>query len=224
VKAKIFIAEDDPDISELIAFNLEVAGYSVERQASGHKAYEMILADPPDLLLLDLNLPGLSGIEICKYLRQETLTKDLPIIMITARSQEMDKIIGLNTGADDYITKPFSVKELMARVNAILRRTKSGLNEIYENGNFLVDFSAVRVFCREEEIVLTPVEFKLISILIAAKGRVLSRAEILDIVWENDALDERTVDVNIKRLRDKLGNCSGIIETVKGAGYRITKK
>jgi len=222
MKFKIFIVEDDPDIAELLLFNLDKEGFKVKQEFNGEKAYDEIIKNPPDLLILDLTLPGLSGIEICKYLRENARTKNLPIIMLTARTQEIDKIIGFEIGADDYITKPFSIRELIARVNALLRRSLPASIDFFEKGDLKVYFNMHRVECISKEIPLTPTEYNLLEALITAKGRVLSRFDLLEIVWGVDYYGEtRTVDVHIKRLRDKLGKCAGYIETVKGVGYRL---
>ena len=222
MKQTVFIVEDDPDISEILLFNLDKEGFRVKMEKNGDKAYDAILEKPPDLVILDLNLPGLSGIEICKYLRENARTKNLPIIMLTARTQEIDKIIGFEIGADDYITKPFSVRELIARVYALLRRTKPALSDVFEQGKLKVYLSMHRVLCQDKELVLTPTEYKLLDALIQAKGRVLSRSDLMEIVWGMDYYGEtRTVDVHIKRLRDKLGKCASQVETVKGIGYRL---
>lgn len=222
MKQTIFVVEDDADISEVVSFNLEKQGFKVKTEKNGQKAFELILQKPPDLLILDLNLPGLSGIEICKYLRENARTKDLPIIMLTARTQEIDKIIGFEIGADDYVTKPFSMRELMARVNALLRRSMPAFAESFEIGDLKVYLNMHRVMCKDKEITLTPTEYKLLEALIQVKGRVLSRDNLLDMVWGMDYYGEsRTVDVHIKRLRDKLGSCAEFIETIKGTGYRL---
>ncbi|PJA98842.1 MAG: DNA-binding response regulator [Ignavibacteriales bacterium CG_4_9_14_3_um_filter_30_11] len=220
MKPLIYIVEDDKDIAELINFNLIQQGYNTEIIKNGDDAYERIISLPPDLLLLDIMLPGLSGIEICKYIRNSVHLKDLPVIMITARSQETDKIIGLKTGADDYIAKPFSIKELLARINALLRRTKNKHEDIFVAGNLKIYFSSYSVMCNKKEIVLTPTEFKILETLIRGKGRVYSRLELIEIVWkDNEDIDEHTVNVNIKRLRDKLGECKHLIKTKQGYGY-----
>ena len=222
MKYTIFVAEDDPDIAELLQFNLDKEGFKVRQETHGEKAFDALIKNPPDLLSLDLNLPGLSGIEICKYLRENARTKNLPIIMLTARTQEIDKIIGFEIGADDYITKPFSVRELIARVNALLRRSMPATAESFEKGKLKVYFNMHRVICGSQEILLTPTEYNLLEALITARGRVLSRSDLLEIVWGIDYYGEtRTVDVHIKRLRDKLGKCAEFIETVKGVGYRL---
>jgi len=222
MKQTVFVVEDDTDISEILLFNLDKEGFRVKMEKNGDKAYDAIMEKPPDLLILDLNLPGLSGIEICKYLRENARTKNLPIIMLTARTQEIDKIIGFEIGADDYITKPFSVRELIARVYALLRRTKPALSDVFEQGKLKVYLSMHRVLCQEKELVLTPTEYKLLDALIQAKGRVLSRSDLMEILWGMDYYGEtRTVDVHIKRLRDKLGKCASQVVTVKGIGYRL---
>lgn len=222
MSTKIYIVEDDPDIAELIQFNLDKEGFDTRIENNGLKAYDLIIESPPDLLILDIGLPGLSGIEICKYLREKAVTRDLPIIMLTARTQETDKVIGLNIGADDYITKPCSMNELVARVNALLRRSKPSKVETVRIGNLTVNFNLRTVECDDTEVDVTPTEFNILSALINAKGRVLSRQDLLDIVWGEDYYgDARTVDVNIKRLRDKLSDHSNVIHTVKGVGYRI---
>jgi phosphate regulon transcriptional regulator PhoB len=225
MRQRIYIVEDDPDISELLQFNLDREGFKAKTETDGEKAFKIIMEKPPDLLILDLNLPSLSGVEICKYLRENARTKELPIIMLTARTQEIDKIIGFEMGADDYITKPFSVRELIARVNALLRRATPATSDMFEVGELKVYLNMHRVLCKNKEISLTPTEYKLLEAFIKVKGRVLSRTDLLDIVWGMDYYGEtRTVDVHIKRLRDKLGVCSNLIETVKGTGYRLKLK
>lgn len=218
----IFVVEDDEDIAELLQFNLDKEGFKVKLEANGEKAYDEIIAQPPDLLVLDLNLPGLSGIEICKYLRENARTRDLPIIMLTARTQEIDKIIGFQMGADDYVTKPFSIRELIARIHALLRRSSPAQIEKISIGDLHIFINRHKVTCGEKDISLTPTEYKLLEALVMAKGRVLSRSDLMDMVWGLDYYGEtRTVDVHIKRLRDKLEDCANLIETVKGTGYRL---
>ncbi|PIW70649.1 MAG: DNA-binding response regulator [Ignavibacteriales bacterium CG12_big_fil_rev_8_21_14_0_65_30_8] len=220
MRTLIYIVEDDKDIAELIEFNLVQEGFKTEIIPNGDNAYEKIISSPPDLLLLDLMLPGLSGIEICKYIRTSIHLKDMPVIMLTARSQETDKIIGLKTGADDYIAKPFSIKELIARIHALLRRTKNKHEDIFTSGNLKIYFDSHRIICNKKEVVLTPKEFKILETLVRGKGRVFSRLEIIEIVWkDNEDVDEHTVNVNIKRLRDKLGECKHLIKTKQGYGY-----
>lgn len=222
MRQTIYIIEDDPDIAELLQFNLDNEGYRTKIEGNGDKAFDLITAKPPDLLILDLNLPGLTGIEICKYLRENPRTKDLPILMLTARTQEIDKIIGFEIGADDYVTKPFSVREVLARVQALLRRSMPAAADVFRVGNLRIYFNTHRVLCGKQEIPLTPTEYKLLTSLANAKGRVLSRVDLMEMVWGLDYYGEsRTVDVHIKRLRDKLGGCASLVLTVKGTGYRI---
>ncbi len=222
MKTRIYIVEDDPDIAELLDFNLLSSGYETKLESNGRKAYDMIMQDPPDLLILDLNLPELSGIQICKFIRENARTKDLPVIMLTAKVQETDKVIGLNIGADDYITKPFSVKELIARIKALLRRINPVNSDSFIYEELEVNFALKQVKIKNKEIEITPIEFKLLTAFINSRGRALSREDILNIVWGSDYAGEiRTVDVNIKRLRDKLNPYSEIIQTVKGTGYRF---
>ncbi|MBN2366130.1 MAG: response regulator [Calditrichaeota bacterium] len=222
MKATIFVVEDDPDILEILQFNLDKEGFRVKLEKNGEKAFEAISAHPPDLIVLDLNLPELSGIEICKYLRENPRTKEIPIIMLTARSQEIDKIIGFEIGADDYVTKPFSMRELIARIHALLRRSRPTLSNVVTIENLTIYLNMHKVSCGDRELTLTPTEYKLLEALVHGKGRVLSRSDLLEIVWGMDYYGEtRTVDVHIKRLRDKLGTCAEVIETVKGTGYRL---
>jgi phosphate regulon transcriptional regulator PhoB len=222
MKPYIFIVEDDPDIAELLQFNLDKEGFRVKVESNGEKAYDMIMQKPPDLLILDLNLPGLSGVEICKYLRENVRTKNLPIVMLTARTQEIDKIIGFEIGADDYVTKPFSMREVIARINALLRRSRPAISDTFAIKDLKIFFNMHKVTCQDKKIELTPTEYKLLEALVNVKGRVLSRNDLLEIAWGMEYYGEtRTVDVHIKRLRDKLGKCSKLIETVKGIGYRL---
>ncbi len=222
MKPNIFVVEDDPDILELLQFNLDKEGFRVKTETNGERAFDSIIKHPPDLLVLDLNLPGLSGIEICKYLRENSRTRELPVIMLTARSQEIDKIIGFEIGADDYVTKPFGIREFIARIHALLRRSRPTLSNVVKIGELTIYLNMHRISCREKEVSLTPTEYKLLEAFVRVKGRVLSRNDLLEMVWGMDYYGEtRTVDVHVKRLRDKLGSCARFIETVKGTGYRL---
>ncbi len=222
MSTKIYVVEDNQDISELVEFNLSTKGFEVEVISDGYIAYEKIMDFPPDLLILDLSLPGMSGIEICKYIRNSNQIKDLPIIMLTARSQETDKVIGLQAGADDYITKPFGVKELLARIEALLRRTKKSHNQIFKINDLEINFDSHSVVCHGEEIHISAKEMKFMKALVEANGRVLSRFDLIENIWDRDSVpDEHTVNVTVKRLRDKLGECKSIIKTVQGVGYRL---
>jgi len=219
---RIIIIEDDPDICEILKFNLEQSGYDATAFHDGQKGYEAILQSPPDLILLDLMLPGLNGLEIARKLRFEERTQSIPIIMITARSEEYDVLHGLEQGADDYITKPFRPREVMARVKALLRRHKRDEDQIYQTGDLTINFSRHEVSTGTQNLELTPKEFSLLKALIQAKGRVLSRDQLLDQAWGYDYYGEvRTVDVHVRRLRKKLDKAADVIETVKGFGYRI---
>ncbi len=221
MKAKIIIVEDDPDICEILQYNLEQEDYEIVVFHDGRQALEGILKHPPELVLLDLMLPGMNGLEIVHHIRKDEKIHNIPIIMITARSEEMDVLHGLEKGADDYITKPFRPREVTARVKALLRRHFRDEDDIFEYRELTVNFSRHQVFAGDQSLDLTPKEFLLLKSLINAKGRVLSRDQLLDRVWGSDYYGEsRTVDVHIRRLRKKLGETASFIETVKGFGYR----
>lgn len=223
---QILIVEDDADIAESLRYNFEREGFRPVIAESGEKGLRLALDEkyPPALILLDLMLPGMSGMELCRRLRREPLTAKTPIIMLTAKTAETDKISGLNTGADDYIVKPFSVKEVVARVRAVLRRVEKETIEQYEDENLSIDFADMRVACGGEEVRLTRKEFSLLEHLVKNSGRVATRQQLLDNVWGYSYFgDTRTLDVHIRRLRQKLGDCGGAIETVVGIGYRFSK-
>ena len=219
----IVIIEDDEDISDTIKYNLEREGFRVRTAATGEEALNVIIDRPPNLILLDLNLPQMSGFELCRRLRAEAVTARVPILMLTARTDESDKVLGLNLGADDYITKPFSVRELIARVRAVLRRTEGNNTEqqVYDNGILKIDPATFAVTCKGSDVKLTRKEFALLQELARNQGRVMTREVLLDRVWGMIYYgDSRTLDVHIRRLRQKLGDPS-IIETVTGIGYRL---
>lgn len=219
----IVIVEDDEDIADSIRYNLEREGFRVRVATTGEDALNVILDGPPNLILLDLNLPHMSGFEMCRRLRAESTTARVPILMLTARTDESDKVLGLNLGADDYITKPFSMRELVARVNAVLRRTggAEAAHAVYDSGVLMIDPASFSVRCRGNEVRLTRKEFALLSELARNTGRVLTREVLLDRVWSmNYYGDSRTLDVHIRRLRQKLGDVT-LIETVTGIGYRL---
>jgi two-component system alkaline phosphatase synthesis response regulator PhoP len=219
----IIIVEDDEDIADSIRYNLEREGFRVRIAVTGEEALNLILSGPPSLILLDLNLPGMNGFEICRRLRAESPTAKVPILVLTARADETDKVLGLNMGADDYITKPFSMRELVARVNAALRRSEGADADrpVFDNGLLRIDPSTFRVSYQERDVRMTRKEFALLSELARNEGRVLTRETLLDRVWGMNYFgDSRTLDVHIRRLRQKLGN-SGLIETVTGIGYRL---
>ncbi len=220
----ILIIEDEADIAESLRYNLEREGFKTQIAESGEKGLRLALneSSSPTLIILDLMLPGMSGLELCRRLRREPQTKKTPIIMLTAKSSELDKITGLELGADDYITKPFSMKEVIARINAVLRRTDGDSARRYEDEKLSIDFDNMRVFCCGQEVKLTRKEFALLENLVKNSGRVATRQNLLDNVWGYSYFgDTRTLDVHIRRLRQKLGPCSGCIETVVGVGYRF---
>src|SRR4030095_12260521 len=219
----IIIVEDDEDIADSIRYNFEREGFRVRVAVTGEEALNLILAGPPSLIILDLNLPGMNGFEICRRLRAESPTAKVPILMLTARADETDKVLGLNMGADDYITKPFSMRELVARVNAALRRSEGAEADrpVFDNGSLRIDPSTFRVSYQERDVRMTRKEFALLSELARNEGRVLTRETLLDRVWGMNYFgDSRTLDVHIRRLRQKLGN-PALIETVTGIGYRL---
>ena len=221
----IVIVEDDDDIADSIRYNLDREGFRVRVASGGEEALSLILDRPPNLILLDLNLPNMSGFEICRRLRAEAATARTPILILTARTGESDKVLGLNIGADDYITKPFSMRELVARVNAVLRRV-NGVElsrPVYDDGVLMIDPSAFNVCCQGREVRLTRKEFALLEELARNHGRVMTREVLLDRVWGLAYFgDSRTLDVHIRRLRLKLGE-SALIETVTGIGYRLSR-
>lgn len=216
------IVEDDPDICDILTYNLEQEGFESIIFHDGKKALKSCLSQPPDLVLLDLMLPGMNGLEFTRTVRKDSICRNLPIIMITARSEEMDILHGLELGADDYITKPFRPKEVIARVKALLRRHKRDEDHVFQIDGLTINFSKHLVTAENKDMELTPKEFLLLKTLIEANGRVLSRNQLLDKVWGFDYYgDPRTVDVHIRRLRKKLGKWANVVETVKGFGYKI---
>ncbi|MBX7171569.1 MAG: response regulator transcription factor [Pyrinomonadaceae bacterium] len=221
---QILIIEDEPDIAESLRYNFERENYKVLIAESGEKGLRLSLDEhtSPDLIILDLMLPGMSGLELCRRLRREPETRRTPIIMLTAKVTESDKITGLEMGADDYIVKPFSVKEVVARVRAVLRRSDSGSIPRYEDDKLSIDFEDMRVVCSGNDVKLTRKEFALLTNLAKNAGRVATRQNLLDNVWGYSYFgDTRTLDVHIRRLRQKLGDCGNCIETVVGIGYRF---
>ena len=225
MSATVLVVEDEPQIQELVAVNLEHSGHKVLRAASAEEAEASIRKALPDVLVLDWMLPGESGLAFARRLRADERTRDLPILMLTARAMEQDKISGLEAGADDYLTKPFSPKELAARIKAVLRRRAPQLSgDAVEVEGLRLDPAARRVTTKEGKIELSPSEFRLLHFLMTHPGRIYSRAQLLDQVWGDHVfIEERTVDVHVKRLRESLSgvNCQHMIETVRGAGYRM---
>ncbi len=221
----VLIVEDDADIADGLKYNLEREGLPVAVASTGEEGLAKALDErnPPILILLDLMLPGMSGLDLCRRFRREPSTRRTPIIILTAKGSESDRVAGLDLGADDYITKPFSVRELMARVRAVLRRVDEGAAGMYEDDRLMIDFGDIRVVCDGQKIKLTNKEFGLLSVLAKSTDRVVTRQQLLDNVWGYSYYgDARTLDVHIRRLRQKLGNCGDCIETVVGVGYRFT--
>ncbi|OIO33845.1 MAG: DNA-binding response regulator [Candidatus Omnitrophica bacterium CG1_02_40_15] len=225
-KEKILIIEDEKDIVKMLDYNLKKEGFKALSANNGEDGLDIARKENPDLILLDLMLPEMDGLEVCKAVKNDTKTAHIPIIILTAKAQEADKIVGLELGADDYMTKPFSPRELIARIKAVLRRLKEKdkLPEALKIGDVTIDFSKIMVAIKDKPIELTSKEFELLKILIKAKGRVLSRDYLLDTIWGFDQaleIQTRTVDVHITTLRKKLKNESKRIVTVKNYGYRF---
>src|SRR5436309_768961 len=222
-KPKILVVDDEPDALELIEFNLKATGFEVITADDGKEALKKALAVLPNLILLDLMLPEIDGLEVCKILRHDATTAAIPIIMLTAKAAEIDRVLGLELGADDYVTKPFSPRELVLRVKSLLRRLQSAdeKKEQLRFGDLLVDIPGHYVSVKGRSIDLTATEFKLITLLAQRRGRVQSRDQLLRDVWEYDTMiDTRTVDTHMRRVREKLGTAARHLETVRGVGYR----
>lgn len=221
---KILAVDDDPDILTLVRYNLEKEGFKVSTVESGEEALEKTRKTKPDLLVLDLMLPGMDGLEVCRLLKSDASLKHIPVIMLTAKGEETDIVVGLELGADDYLTKPFSPKVLAARVRALLRRgelsPKAG--EKLSLGPITIDPERHEVFINSKPLVLTATEFNLLKYFISRPGRVFSREDLLKQVWPDDTMVvDRTVDVHILGLRKKMGKCADWLETVRGFGYRF---
>ena len=224
MQQNILIVEDDADIAEGLHYNLKREGFRPTVAESAEKGLRIALDEKtsPSLILLDLMLPGMSGMELCRRLRREPLTENTPVIMLTAKAAEAEKIAGLEVGADDYIVKPFSVKEVIARVRAVLRRAEKESAPKYEDPRMSIDFDDMRVVCDSQSVRLTRKEFALLEYLIKNVGRVATRQQLLDNVWGYSYFgDTRTLDVHIRRLRQKMDECGSCVETVVGVGYRF---
>jgi two-component system, OmpR family, phosphate regulon response regulator PhoB len=231
LRERILVVEDEPDLSEVLAYNLEKEGFDVEVAVRGDSGLEAARRNPPDLILLDLMLPGLGGLEVARALQRDPNTARIPIVMLTARGEEVDRIVGLELGADDYISKPFSPREVVLRVKAVLRRrapqpttdaAPEGGSEILEIGGIRLDLGGHRLWVEGQEIALTATEFRLLHLLMERGGRVQTRSRLLSDVWGYaDDIDSRTVDTHIRRLRRKLGPEAERIETLIGVGYRL---
>lgn len=229
MKEKVLIIEDEKDILKVLEYNLEKEGFRTLLCRNGEEGLDWARKELPDLILLDLMLPGLDGLEVCRELKREPKTSAIPIIMLTAKAQETDKVAGLELGADDYVTKPFSVRELIARVKVVLRRReeKGLLPEALKIGGLAIDFAKIAVSVHNKPVELTAKEFELLKTLLQVKGRVLSRDYLLDTVWGFDhalEIQTRTVDVHIRSLRKKLKSEAKRIVTAKGYGYRFERE
>ena len=224
-KKRIIVVEDESDMAELLSMRLQREGYIVETVGDGAEALEMIRCSPPDLVLLDLMLPGMSGTEVATKLRNDPRTANVPIIMLTAKSEESDIVVGLHLGADDYITKPFSMSVLLARISAVLRRSRdiaATSEKVLEVGPMRIDLERHNVEVNGKKVPLTLTEFRLLVAIVSAKGRVLDRNQLIDQVLGMDAVvTDRTIDVHITALRRKLGKARKYIQTVRGVGYRL---
>ena len=227
MNANILIADDEPNQFELMSFNLSNAGYSVIKAANGKEAIELIENHSPDLIILDWMMPKMSGIDVCRTLRSRSETKQIPIIILSARSEDSDKSLGLDTGADDYISKPFSPKELISRVKALLRRARPALvNDILQHNDLTLSLSEMKVTYKNNNVKLGPKEFKLLTLLMERPGHIFSRGKLLDLVWGHGVyVEERTVDVHMSRLRKALRTASDEnldpIRTVRDGGYGL---
>jgi len=224
VRSKILVVDDEPEALELLEFNLKKAGFDVIAAPDGARAIRQARSGQPDLVVLDLMLPEIDGLEVCKMLRRDPATASIPIIMLTAKAAEVDRIVGLALGADDYVTKPFSPRELVLRVNKVLRRAQIEATQpdTLKLGDLLIDAPRHLVKWRGKRIDLTKTEFDLLTVLARRRGRVQSRDQLLRDVWEyNTLIDTRTVDTHMRRLRDKLGPAAKYLDTVRGVGYRF---
>lgn len=224
--ARILVVEDERDIAALVAYHLTKEGYRVRTAEGGAEALEAVAAERPDLLVLDLMLPGFSGYDVLQEIRRSAELADVPVVVLTARRDEADRVKGLELGADDYVTKPFSPRELVLRVGAVLRRTQSpavmGTSRLLRGGPVTVDLSAMTAYLNDEPLDLTPTEYRLLTTLLERRGRVQTRQQLLETAWDIHArIETRTVDMHVQRLRAKLGDAGAWIETVRGFGYRF---
>jgi two-component system phosphate regulon response regulator PhoB len=223
--ARILVIEDETDIQQVLDYNLREKGHKVFITGNGEEGLKLAREKRPDLILLDLMLPGMPGTEVCKVLKADPATKNTQVVMLTAKGEEIDRVVGFELGADDYVVKPFSVRELLLRVQAILRRSQGEQEAAvgFQFGKLRVDREAHRVWAEDQELELTALEFKLLVTLYDRRNRVQTRSALLSDVWGIDAdITTRTVDTHVKRLREKLGEAGNYIETVRGVGYRFT--
>lgn len=225
--ARIVVIEDEADLQQVLEYNLRQDGHTVYLASRGRQGLDLCRERAPELVLLDLMLPDLAGTEVCRALRAEPATRTTPIVMLTARAEEIDRVVGFELGADDYVTKPFSMRELLLRVKAVLRRAGGELEpaSVVQFGRLRIEREAHRVWVDDREVVLTALEFRLLVLLHERKNRVQSRETLLEDVWGMDSdVTTRTVDTHVKRLREKLGPAAGYVETVRGAGYRFADR
>jgi two-component system phosphate regulon response regulator PhoB len=227
---KILIVDDEVDLLKLLDFSLRGAGFQTVQARSGKEALALARSERPDMVLLDLMLPDIQGVDVCRTLKSDPLTRQIPIVMVTARGAEIDRVVGFELGADDYVVKPFSPRELVLRVRALLKRTTRSAESLDEGplvlkfAEITVDQGRHRVWVRDEEMVLTALEFRLLITFIRRRGRVQTRERLLDDVWGMDVeVTQRTVDTHVKRLREKLGEAGRYVETVRGVGYRFAE-
>ena len=221
----ILVVDDEPDILELVRFGLTQEGFSVETAATAGEGLACLTRRTPDLVVLDLMLPDMSGTEVCRKIRSDSETAQLPVVMLTARSEEVDRVVGFELGADDYVTKPFSPRELVLRVKAVLRRSEPlvAASRYFAHGGLSLDLERHRCQVGDCQVELTAKEFGLLAALMSRPGRVLTREELLDELWGSDiTVTHRTVDTHVKRLREKLGEAGLHIDTVRGVGYRFS--
>jgi two-component system phosphate regulon response regulator PhoB len=229
IVAKIMVVDDEPDVTALLAYHLKAAGHTVQALNDPTRAVPVAKEFQPELMILDVMMPDLSGLEICRSIRADAKLKDVPVIFLTARTEENDRISGLESGADDYVCKPFSTKELMLRVQSILRRRKAGVDgtagKLLEAGQILLDPVRHEVKLGGRPLSLTATEFKLLQILMERRGRVQTREKLLVDVWNYEAeIETRTVDTHMRRLREKLGDEAAWVETIRGVGYRMSDR
>ncbi len=225
VVKKILVIDDEPDLRELVRINLDQAGYRVETASSGRDALQALRRSPPDLVVLDLMLPDVSGTELCRKIRSDPALAHIPVIMLTAKAAEVDRVVGFELGADDYVTKPFSPRELVLRVAAVLRRGLADADSepVLEHGAIRLDAERHRCMVDGAEAPLTAKEFDLLRELMSRPGRVVTRERLLERVWGSDVtVTPRTIDTHLKRLREKLGSAGASVETVRGVGYRFS--
>ncbi len=225
-KTRILVVEDDKNILKLIIYNLEKEGFFCSGVSNGEDALKELETTRPDLVVLDIMLPGMDGLEVCRRIRQEKSLANMPIIMLTAKGEEVDRIVGFEIGADDYMVKPFSPRELILRIKSVLKRGREENSQdvLLEAGSLVMDLAKHKVIAGKKEVELTMMEFNLLKTLMSRRGRVQSREKLLDEVWDIAAdVTTRTVDTHIKRLRSKLGKSGDLIETVRGVGYRFSE-